>query len=231
MPRVARFVLPEVTVHVVQRGHNRNACFRERSDYLVYLAHLRQIAGDLRCDVHAYCLMTNHVHLLVTPPEETSLARLMRALGQNYVQYFNRRYGRTGTLWEGRFRSCLTESPRYVLACYRYIEMNPVRAGMVPGAADYRWSSHAGNSGLGDDELLTPHAEYLALGSDRELRLTAYRALFDGENRSDVDAIRAATNGGYPLVGEMLRARLESAGQRVGPRRRGRPPKDDGATT
>jgi putative transposase len=230
MPRVARFVLPEVTVHVVQRGHNRGACFRQRADYLVYLAHLRRIAGELRCEVHAYCLMTNHVHLLVTPPEATSLARLMRALGQKYVQYFNRRYARTGTLWEGRFRSCLTESPRYVLACYRYIEMNPVRAGMVRVAADYPWSSYAGNSGLREDELLTPHAEYVALATDRGLRLEAYRALFGGDNRSYVNAIRSATNAGYPLVGETLRARLEAAGHRVGPRRRGRPPKDDGAT-
>jgi putative transposase len=131
MPRPLRLILPGVALHVIQRGNNRVACFRQDSDYLVYLAHLRQLAEKYECAVHAYCLMTNHVHLLLTPGTAGACIGLMRELGQRYVQYFNRRNERSGTLWEGRFRSCIAESARYVLACYRYIESNPARAGMV----------------------------------------------------------------------------------------------------
>ena len=137
MPRQARLVLPDVALHVIQRGHNRQACFRQETDYLVYLTLLHDLSTKRRCAMHAYCLMTNHVHLLLTPGDAQACATLMRDLGQGFVQYFNRRYERSGTLWEGRFRSCLVESARYVLACYRYIELNPVRAGMVADASSY----------------------------------------------------------------------------------------------
>ena len=148
--------------------------------------------------------MTNHVHLLLTPRAADACALLMRSLGQRYVQYFNRRYARSGTLWEGRFRSCLVDSASYVLACYRYIELNPVRAGMVTRASDYRWSSHEGNAGRGSNKLITPHAEYLALGSK-----TAYLGLFDtGDDAAFLAAVRDATNGGFALVGESVRSRL-----------------------
>lgn len=131
MARPVRLSFPGVALHVIQRGHNRNACFREESDYLVYLAHLRQLSAKHGCALHAYCLMTNHVHLLLTPGAAGACTALMRDLGRRYVQYFNRRYRRSGTLWEGRFRSCIAESAHYVLGCYRYIELNPVRAAMV----------------------------------------------------------------------------------------------------
>ena len=128
MPRLARLVVPDVALHVIQRGHDRKPCFRHDTDHLVYLSNLAELSRRTRCAVHAYCLMTNHVHLLLTPSDERACATLMRNLGQRYVQYFNRRYERSGTLWEGRYRSCLVESAAYVLACYRYIERNPVRA-------------------------------------------------------------------------------------------------------
>src|SRR5687768_17352940 len=159
MPRGARVIVPEVAVHIVQRGHDRRDCFREDTDYLVYLSNLRELSAKAGCAVHAYCLMTNHVHLLLTPSAADACAILMRNLGQRYVQYFNRRYERSGTLWEGRPRSCLVESARYVIACHRYIELNPVRAGMEQSAPAYRWSSHNGNAGQVDNKLLSPHPE------------------------------------------------------------------------
>src|SRR5262245_20300651 len=121
MSRQPRLILPCVAVHIIQRGNNRGACFHEESDYLLYLANLHSLSPRLGCAVHALCLMTNHVHLLVTPSERVGCTTLMKELGQRYTQYFNRRRGRTGTLWEGRYRSCVAESALYVLACYRYI--------------------------------------------------------------------------------------------------------------
>jgi putative transposase len=205
MPRQPRLTFPGVAVHIIQRGNNRAACFRDDSDYLTYLAQLRDLAGRAGCAVHAYCLMTNHVHLLVTPRSDTSCTELMRDLGQRYVQYFNRRYTRTGTLWEGRFRSCLAESSRYVLACYRYIELNPVRAGMVSHPAEYLWSSCAANSGRRHDSLLVSHEEFLAIATELEARQSAYRALLQQDLEPSVlAAIRDSTNGGYPLVSDLF---------------------------
>ena len=199
-------------MHIIQRGNNRMACFRGDSDYLLYLALLRELAEKLLCAVHAYCLMTNHVHLLLTPGAETACADLMRNLGQRYVQYFNSRYERTGTLWEGRFRSCLTESAGYVLACYRYIELNPVRAGIVGHPSAYPWSSHMANAGLLSDGMLSPHAEFFALGNDLATRQAAYRALVEEPLGSTMlEAIRDATNGGYPLVSEAFKTRIPRA--------------------
>ena len=207
MPRLSRLILPGVAVHIIQRGNNRVACFRQDSDYLMYLAHLRQLAEKYDCLVHAYCLMTNHVHLLVTPSTPGACTALMRDLGQRYVQYFNRRHQRTGTLWEGRFRSCVVESTRYVLGCYRYIESNPVRAGMVDHPVGYLWSSYAVNSGMRVDPLLSPHVEFAALGTDSERRHGAYRALLEHHlDSSMLHAIREATSGDYPLGSDAFKA-------------------------
>ncbi|HEX2200314.1 MAG TPA: transposase [Burkholderiales bacterium] len=200
-----------MAVHLIQRGNNRSACFRGDEDYLVYLANLRQLSAKYDCAVHAYCLMTNHVHLLLTPGEEGALPGLMRDLGQRYVQYFNRRHGRSGTLWEGRYRSCLVESRRYVLACYRYIELNPMRAAMVNHPSSYLWSSHAVNSGMRSDPFLAEHPEFVALASDATLRHAVYRRLFQTSIEEVlVNAIREATNAGYPLVSDALLARIGS---------------------
>lgn len=206
MPRPLRVILPGVAVHIIQRGNNRNDCFRTDSDYLVYLAHVRDLSAKHGCEVHAYCLMTNHVHLMVTPQAADACTVLMRDLGQRYVQYFNRRHDRTGTLWEGRFRSCLVESSRYVLACHRYIELNPVRARMVAVPGDYPWSSHTTNIGMRRDSLVSPHPEFVALATDPGSRQAAYRAVFASPLDANMEkAIRESTNGGYPLASEAFK--------------------------
>jgi putative transposase len=212
-------------VHVIQRAINRVACFRSDADYLIYLSHLRELSAKYDCAVHAYCLMTNHVHLLLSPGTQDSCTALMRDIGRRYVPYFNRRHERTGTLWEGRFRSCIVESARYVLACYRYIELNPVRAGLVAHPAAYLWSSHAANSGVRHDPSLVPHAEFNALSAGADGRHAAYRALFAEEQHPDsVEAIREATNGGYPLVSDRFKSSAiaslgwQTARQKPGPR-------------
>jgi putative transposase len=218
-------IVPDVAVHIRQRGNDGQSCFRHESDRLVYLSNLGHLCRRWRCALHAYCLMTNHVHLLLTPPTEQACALLMRDLGRCYVRYFNGRHGRTGSLWEGRFRSCLVDSPHYVLGCHRYIELNPVRAGMVSSPGGYRWSSYAGN-GIGrHDGLLTPHAEYLALAEEASGRCANYLGLFDSTGDEALTAtLREATDGGYPLVGEPMKARLAAAGMRV---ERGKPgPRD-----
>ena len=215
-------------MHVRHRGVDRQDCFREDPDRLVYLSCLKELAGESGCAIHAYCLMTNHVHFLLTPTDVRGCATLMRELGQRYVPYFNRRYGRTGTLWEGRFRSCLVDSPRYVITCYRYIECNPVEARMVDAPAAYRWSSYAGNSGLVHDPLLTPHVEYTALAETPEARHLAYRRIFDfPADAETVRALRQATAGGYALVSDELKSRLLAEGQRVEPGRPGPKKKPD----
>ena len=217
MPRQPRLILPNVAAHIIQRGNNRAPCFKVDGDYLVYLANLRELSARLECAVHAYCLMTNHVHLLLTPPSAAACTALMRDLGQRYVQYFNRRHERTGTLWEGRFRSCVAESARYVLACYRYIERNPVRAGMVEHPAAYLWSSYSANTGRRTDPLLSPHVEFLALGSDSSARHAAYTNLHEESLDAPLlEAIRLATNGGYPLGSESFKSELvASTGRKI----------------
>src|SRR3954467_14556413 len=179
MPRHARLVVPDLPIHIVHRGVNRQPCFSRDGDYLVYVALLQAASSKFGCPVHAYCLMTNHVHILATPGSSQACGSMMHGVAQRYAHYFNKRAGRTGPLWEGRFRSCIVESARYVLACYRYIELNPVRAGMVAAACQHPWSSHAGNSGLKTDKLLTPHPEFWALGSTIEGRQKAYAQLFE----------------------------------------------------
>ena len=228
MPRPSRLILPGVAVHIIQRGNNRVACFRNDNDYLMYLAHLRQLSEKYDCAVHAYCLMTNHVHLLLTPQAADACTGLMRDLGQRYVQYFNRRQERTGTLWEGRFRSCIAESALYVLGCYRYIELNPVRAGMVDHPTGYLWSSYAVNSGARSDPLITPHPEYVALAAEKENRCAVYRALFEQRLEPGLQkAIREATNGGYPLASEAFKQTvLAPLGCRTEPGQVGRPVKE-----
>lgn len=230
MARQPRPILPGVALHVVQRGNDRADCFRRDGDYMLYLTHLRELAGELGCAVHAYCLMTNHVHLLLTPPATGACAALMRNLGQRYVQRFNRAYERTGTLWEGRFRSFLVESAGYVLACYRYIEQNPLRAGMVSTPSAYPWSSYQANAGLRLDPLVTPHAEYLALSEDPGKRHHAYRELVGGMLApDDLARIREAAQNGMPLGGEAFKARIEiGLGRRVGRIRPGRPKSGSG---
>ncbi len=207
MPRVARFIVPGVTVHIVQRGHDRHQCFFDEGDYRAYLRYLSEFAVRFGCAIHAYCLMTNHVHLLVTPQADDSCARMMKNIGQHHVQRINSRRGRTGTLWESRFYSCLVSTERYVLACYRYVELNPVRAGMVDRADQYAWSSYGANSQGDPSGLLTPHDAYRTIARETESRSAAYRALCNESlDAYLLDQIRKATRGGY-AVGAARRPR------------------------
>lgn len=225
MPRRARLALPEVPLHIIQRGNNRTACFYADEDYGRYLLHLKELASRFNCALHAYVLMTNHVHLLLTPKAEESASLLMKHLGQRYVQYINRVYRRSGTLWEGRFRSSLTQSEDYVLACYRYIELNPVGAGMVQRPKSYRWSSYSANALGASDELITPHEQYLRIGLTDEARREGYRALFNAHLEPDtVEQIRRSTNGNYALGDERFKRQIEEAlGRRARPGAPGRP--------
>jgi len=227
MPRRPRLVLPEIPLHLIQRGNNRQICFVTDDDCRFYLECLGEYAETTGCRIHAYVLMSNHVHLLVTPESAGAVGALMKRLGQRYVQYFNRTWKRSGTLWEGRFRSCLAQDEAYVLACYRYIELNPVRAGMVEHPDQYRWSSYDANAQGADSRLLIPHADYLALGSSPETRRRAYRELFRCQLDSGlVDEIRGATNGNYVLGNDRFRKQVEVAlQQRTTRGRPGRPRK------
>ena len=216
MARHPRQIVPGVAVHIRQRGVDGVACFREEVDRLVYLSALHDLLRKTRCALHAYCLMTNHTHLLVTSADEKGCSIFMRELGRRYVPYFNHRYRRTGTLWDGRFRSCLVESREYVLACYRYIERNPVRAGMVDSPSAYPWSSFKANAGEAEDARLSEHPEYAALAPDGAARGAAYRGFcLADEEAGFISAIREATNAGLPLVGDDLRSQLERSGHRV----------------
>jgi len=146
MPRRPRIVMPNMPQHLIQRGNNRQVCFYADEDYLLYLDWLANYAAKFKCQIHAYVLMTNHVHLLATSQQSESVGLMMKALSQRYVQYINRRYKRTGTLWEGRYRSCPIQAETYLLACQRYIELNPVRANIASHPAEYRWSSYRINA-------------------------------------------------------------------------------------
>ena len=229
MPRRARITLAKVPHHIIQRGNNRSACFYAEDDYLQYLDWLLKYSAENECFVHAYVLMTNHVHLLITPTSPDGLAKLMKSLGQRYVQYVNRTYNRSGTLWEGRFKSCIANENNYVLSCYRYIELNPVRAGMVEHPGEYVWSSYGTNAQNEKNELLSPHDAYLALGDKDETRQRQYRELFKSELSAKlINEIRSATNSNYALGSEKFRIEVEDAlGRRAGPGALGRPCSSD----
>jgi putative transposase len=225
MPRRARLSLPNVPLHIIQRGNNRQACFYADEDYLNYLNWLNEYADKCGCEVHAYVLMTNHVHLLMSAKQHDAPGKLMKALGQRYVQYVNRTYQRSGTLWEGRFRSSLIQDETYLLRCQQYIELNPVRAGMVAHPAQYRWSSYCANAQGEATILLSSHQVYQSLGQDLASRQMAYRELFQPTLESNVlDEIRRATNGNFALGNPAFVEQItEALGRRVVPGKSGRP--------
>lgn len=221
MPRRPRIHIDAVPLHIVQRGHNRQPCFFAEEDYHTYLHWLNEALRKEHCALHAYALMTNHVHLLLTPQDAGAVPRLIIALGRRYVQYINVTYRRTGTLWDSRYKSSLIQAETYLLTCQRYIELNPVRADMVDDPAHYRWSSYRSNA-LGQPSApITPHPLYQALGATNEERQSAYRALFraqlDGEAIAD---IRLALNQSQPLGNERFYRNIE---QMTGQRREGKP--------
>lgn len=207
LPRLNPIGIPQ---HVIQRGNNRQVCFCSEQDFIAYAGWLNQYANDFDVQVHAWVFMTNHVHLLVTPQSENGVSKMMQALGRIYVRYFNREYRRSGTLWEGRYKSCLVQSEIYLLQCYRYIELNPVRAGMVKDPADYYWSSYACN-GLGkQSSLAVPHPEYLALGRYPKQRCERYRALFQHHlDAPVVEQIRKSVHKGLALGSDRFKREIE----------------------
>ena len=225
MPRRPRITLPGVPLHLIQRGNNRQACFFADDDYRAYLDWLAEYARKSHCLIHAYVLMTNHVHLLMTPQTVEGASQVMQSLGRRYVQYVNRTYRRCGTLWESRHKASLIDAERYLLACYRYIELNPVTANMVPHPGDYRWSSYGANAWGRRDDLVSPHALYLALGVDGSMRRASYRELFTTHlSRDVVHQIQNALDFSMPLGNDRFREEIErELGRSIGQARRGRP--------
>jgi putative transposase len=216
-------------LHIVQRGHNRDACFFAEEDFQAYCHWLGEALKESGAVLHAYVLMTNHVHLLITPQQPEDVCRIIISLGRRYVQYINKTYRRTGTLWDSRYKSSLVQEEHYLLLCQRYIELNPVRADMVNDPAHYRWSSYRAN-GLGQsDSLITPHSVYSSLGADEAARLIAYRALFRHELDAEAIAdVRLALNQGQPFGnGRFLDTIERMTGQRREAKPRGRPRKVD----
>jgi putative transposase len=214
--------------HVIQRGNNRQVCFNADEDYAAYAHWLKAYANKYHVQVHAWIFMTNHVHLLVTPIQQNAVSQMMQSLGRCYVRYYNKTYQRSGTLWEGRFKFCVVESAEYLLQCYRYIELNPVRASMVADPSEYHWSSYKSN-GLGVyTPLITPHNEYLRLGDSDEARLHQYRQLFKYHlDDNMITEIRDSVNKGLVLGSDKFKDEIEfNLKRRVRAGTAGRKPKE-----
>lgn len=227
MPRQPRLDIAHIPQHIVQRGNDRQPCFFNDVDQRRYLHELQELALREHCVVHAYVLMTNHVHLLITPSAARQIGHLMQSLGRRYVRYVNDRYHRTGTFWEGRYKSSPVDSETYLLRCYRYIELNPVGARMTTDPRHYPWSSHACNAFGHDDPLVHPHESYLALGADRQHRCAAYRALtLETLSSDDIEAIRGHLQRQHALGPDRFRLAIEAQlSRRAGPAKIGRPRK------
>ncbi len=225
MARKPRFSLPGVPQHVIQRGNNRDPCFFAEDDYHRYLGDLREALDRNDCRLHAFVLMTNHVHMLLTPMSEHGVSHLMQDLGRKYVRYINHTYRRSGTLWEGRYKSSLIDSEAYLLTCMHYIELNPLRANMVTNPGEYRWSSYAANANGRDNPLLSLHPVYRQLGADPTARQHAYRELFRQHmDHTIIHDIREALNQELVLGREDFKTRIEQMTQRqTRPGRMGRP--------
>lgn len=225
MPRKPRFIIPNVPVHIVQRGHSRNPVFFEDGDYSAYLNWLKTGAERYRVAIHAYVLMTNHIHILATPSDTESVMRMMQYVGRHYVPYINFTYGTSGSIWEGRYKASLVQDETYLLTCMRYIELNPVRADMVRSPARYPWSSYRANAQGKENTLITPHAEYLALGTSSDERCRVYKDLFKGHvDADDLRDIRTSLQTGTPLGNSFFKAKIEAKlGLKVGHSKRGRP--------
>lgn len=225
MARLPRVTPVDVPVHLIQRGNNRMSCFLRDEDHAAYAAWLLEYSRDNRVEIHAWVMMSNHVHLLATPRSEGGISRMMQSLGRKYVRYFNAHHDRTGTLWEGRYKSCLIEENSYLLEVYRYIELNPVRAGLVTDPVEYPWSSYRMNGEGVVSELCTPHDQYLALGVDAAARLSSYRELIrsgiaDGRLADIRKSVHQGLAFGTPHFKEQMAA---ATGRSFGEKRRGRP--------
>jgi putative transposase len=223
MARLPRFVLPGYPQHVIQRGNNRQQILFDEEDYWFLWEKLASAADKFRCQIHAYVLMPNHFHLLLTPTQDDGIGKLMQYVGRYYVQHFNRRHDRTGTLWEGRYRATLLDPVKHLLPCSRYVELNPVRAGLVDSAEAYGWSSYGFNADNQDDPLVTPHPEYEKLGRGQRSRRNAYAKMFsDPIDQGLLERIRNATNKAWVLGDADFCAEIERLlNRRALPRPRG----------
>jgi putative transposase len=212
MPRKPRMYLADVPSHIVQRGNDREACFFEQDNYRFYLQCLGEACRRYAVSLHAYVLMTNHVHLLMTPSTAEGVSRVMQLVGNRYVQYINRSYGRTGTLWEGRHRSSLVDAEHYLLRCYRYIELNPVRAKIVSHPGEYRWSSCRHHTMGEENRLIADHETFVRLGASARARQDAYRALLsESLDPRHIRCIRESTSFSMPLGDERFRSNIEKS--------------------
>lgn len=225
MPRKSRMYIPGVPAHVVQRGNNRGPCFFAETDYRFYLSALMDALERYDVELHAYVLMTNHVHLLMTPQSAEGISRVMQHVGRHYVRHVNEVYVRTGTLWEGRHKASLIDADDYLLSCYRYIELNPVRAGMVASPDEYPWSSYRWHAWGQDDPLILDHQMYNEISSDAVGRQKAYRALFEGHVAPDaLEIMREAITANYPVGNDRFKERImKELGRSIGQAKRGRP--------
>lgn len=224
MPRKPRCYIANVPCHVITRGNNRQDCFFAEGDYEFYLECLRDACTRYHVSLHAYVLMTNHVHLLMTPQTTDGISRVMQSIGRRYVQHVNFKYRRSGTLWEGRYKASLVEQETYLLVCYRYIELNPVRAKMVTNPGDYKWSSFRQNTGLDEQRCVIEHECFRRLGSTKADRYLAYRELFSLMLGSKlIGEVRRAANCSMPLGGLSFQSQIEQeAGSELGHAKRGR---------
>lgn len=225
LPRLSPIGIPQ---HIIQRGNNRQICFSTDEGVAAYANWLYTYAREYDVHIHAWVFMTNHVHLLVTPWRANCVSKMMQSLGRYYVRYYKKAYRRSGTLWEGRFKSCLVESTDYLLRCYQYIELNPVRACMVDDPASYMWSSYRCN-GMGiRSKLVTPHESYLRLGRTEKERLENYRELFRHQLGIEViDEIRKSVNKGLVFGSERFKDEVEANLKcRVRPGKPGRKPSE-----
>lgn len=226
MARLPRLILPDQPHHVVLRGNNRQAIFYSDLDRQQILATLGDVAAQYQIQVHAYVLMDNHLHLLLTPPTADALSRMMQSLGRRYVGWFNARHQRSGTLWEGRFRAGLIEGERHLLACMRYIELNPVRAGLCGEPAQWPWSSASHHVGLARSSLITEHPLYWSLGNTPFEREHAYREFLASDvSLSEPAQFTEAVLRGRPLGGESFLKPLTQDHAAANKRPRGRPRK------
>ena len=229
MPRKPRFFIPDVPVHIVHRGHSRDPVFFEDQDYATYAHWLREGAKKYQIAIHAFVLMTNHVHLLVTPKETDSVSRFMQFVGRRYVPYVNDKYGKSGSIWEGRFKASLVQAETYLMSAMRYIELNPVRANMVESPGHYRWSSFVHNAGIREIGFIEFHPLYSALGESTSERSLAYRELFKSHlGPETLKRITEAWLSGTPLGNDYFKEKVEmTLAKKVGQTRRGRPASQD----
>ena len=228
MARLPRYFIKNQPQHLIQRGNNRGVIFGTDEDYEFYLECLREASEANGLKIHAYVLMTNHVHLLASPTEETSISKTFQSVGRRYVQYFNYHYNRTGMLWEGRYKATLIDSSGYLLTCMRYIEMNPVRTkDLAKHPKDYRWSSYGYNALGKNNQIITPHNEYKKLGRLEKDRFTAYQQLFRQQlSENTLSEIRDSTNKGWVLGSESFKNKVEKlTNRRTKPKPKGRPKK------